>query len=85
MAEYMDISRIDDWNDLSIIDDNGWATYVYDVGELPRANVIEREKINKAIEGAYRIRTDVLLSNSCYEPNEVLDIVDQITKLFEEI
>ena len=40
MAEYMDIARIDDWNDLSIIDDNGNATYVYDVGELPKANVI---------------------------------------------
>jgi hypothetical protein len=46
---------------------------------------VEREKIDKAIEDAYRIRTDVLCSNSCYEPNDVLDIIDQITKLFEEI
>lgn len=55
------------------------------VMQIPIADVIEREKIDKAIEGAYRIRTDVLCANSCYEPNEVLDIVDQITKLFEEI
>lgn len=32
MKEYIDISRIDDWN------------------ELQRANVIEKEKIDKAIE-----------------------------------
>lgn len=50
MAEYMDIARIDDWNDLSIIDDEGYATYVYDVGELPTADVIERDKIDRAIE-----------------------------------
>jgi hypothetical protein len=52
---------------------------------VPTANVVEREKIDKAITDAYRIRTDVLCSNNCYEPNEVLDIVDQITKLFEVI
>lgn len=51
----------------------------------PIADVVERSKINKAIQDVYRIRTDVLCANSCYEPNEVLDIVDQITKLFEEI
>ena len=44
MAEYIDIARIDDWNNLSIIDDNGNARYVYDVGELPRADVIEIPK-----------------------------------------
>ena len=49
MKEYMDIMRIDDWNDLSILDDNGNARYVYDVGELPRADVVEKEKIAKAI------------------------------------
>ena len=43
-AGYMDISRIDDWDNLSIIDDDGNATYVYDVGELPRSDVVEREK-----------------------------------------
>ena len=52
MAEYMDIARIDDWNDLSIIDDDGYAIQVYDVGELPKADVIEREKIDKAIKSA---------------------------------
>jgi hypothetical protein len=50
MTEYMDIARIDDWNDLSIIDDDGCVKYVYDVGELPRADVVGREKIDKAIE-----------------------------------
>lgn len=41
MAEYIDIARIDDWNDLSIIDDNGCAIYVDNISELPTANVIE--------------------------------------------
>lgn len=50
MAEYMDIARIDDWDNLSIIDDDGYAINVYDVGELPRADVVERAKIDKAIE-----------------------------------
>lgn len=50
MAEYIDIARIDDWNDLSIIDDNGCAIYVDNISELTKADVIEREKIDKAIE-----------------------------------
>lgn len=50
------------------------------------ADVVEREKIDKAIEESYKIREEVLYNdNGCYEPNDVLDIIDQITKLFEEI
>lgn len=52
MAEYMDIMRIDDWNDLSILDDNGNARYVYDVGELPRADVVERSRYEQLDEEA---------------------------------
>jgi len=44
MAEYMDISRIDDWDNLSIIDDDGNAKYVYDVGELPKTDVVDRSE-----------------------------------------
>lgn len=50
MKEYIDISKINDWNELEIIGDDGEAYCVYDVSELPRANVIEKEKIDKAIE-----------------------------------
>ena len=66
MAEYMDIARIDDWNDLSIIDDDGNATYVYDVSELPRADVVEREKIDKAIEEMEKFKEDVASTNDLY-------------------
>lgn len=51
----------------------------------PTADVVEQEKIDKAIDEAYKIRNEVLYANGCYEPNDVLDIIDQITKLFEEI
>jgi hypothetical protein len=50
MAEYMDISRIDDWDNLSIIDDDGWAKYVYDVGELPIADVVERSEYDNMVK-----------------------------------
>lgn len=50
MKEYIDISRIDDWNELHIIGEDGEAYCVYYIGELQRANVIEKEKIDKAIE-----------------------------------
>ena len=55
------------------------------IKELPTADVVERSKIDKALDEAYKIRNEVLYANSCYEPNDVLDIIDQITKLFEEI
>lgn len=50
MKEYIDISNINDWNELEIIGDDGEAYCVYDASELPRAYVIEKEKIDKAIE-----------------------------------
>jgi hypothetical protein len=50
-----------------------------------KADVVEQEKIDKAIDEVYKIRKDVLYANGCYEPDDVLDIIDQITKLFEEI
>jgi hypothetical protein len=50
-----------------------------------KADVVEQEKIDKAIDEVYKIRKDVLYANGCYEPDDVLDIMDQITKLFEEI
>jgi hypothetical protein len=50
-----------------------------------RWGLVEQKKIDKAIDEVYKIRKDVLYANGCYEPNDVLDIIDQITKLFEEI
>jgi len=55
------------------------------VKDFDKADVVEREKIDKAIDEVYKIRKDVLYANGCYEPDDVLDIIDQITKLFEEI
>ena len=52
---------------------------------MPTANVVEKKKINKALDRAYEMRNKVLSANNCYEPNDVLDIIDQITKLFEEM
>lgn len=69
MAEYIDIARIDDWNDLSIIDDDGYAINVYDVGELPRADVVEREKIDKAISEIMDIDWHKIIWN--YEDVEI--------------
>lgn len=55
------------------------------IKSLPIADVVEKEKINKALDRAYEMRNKVLSANNCYEPNDVLDIIDQITKLFEEM
>lgn len=41
--------------------------------------------VNAQIEGLYKIRNEVLYANGCYEPDDALDIIDQITNLFEEI
>lgn len=51
----------------------------------PNADVIEQKKIDNAIDEVYKIRNEVLYANGCYEPDDVLDIIDQITELFEEI
>lgn len=51
MKEYIDISKIKDWEKLEIIGDDGEAYCVYDISELPRANVIEKEKIKR-----YKVR-----------------------------
>lgn len=51
----------------------------------PNADVIEQKKIDNAIDEVYKIRNEVLYDNGCYEPDDVLDIIDQITNLFEEI
>ena len=51
----------------------------------PTADVVEQKKIDNAIDEVYKIRNEVLFANGCYEPDDVIDIIDQITKLFEEI
>lgn len=55
------------------------------VMQIPIADVVERKEINKALNEAYKIRNEVLYDNGSYEPNDVLDIIDQITKSFEEL
>lgn len=52
---------------------------------IPTADVVEQEKIDEALDETYKIRNEILQANGCYEPNDVIDIIDQITKLFEEI
>lgn len=80
MAEYIDITRIDDWNDLSIIDDNGCAIYVDNISELPKADVVEREAINKAIENA----KDSISACSRLGLSERAFGMREILKIFEE-
>ena len=64
------------------------AAYVYDVGELPRANVIEREKINKAIKIAKdSISTcfELGLDERAFGMREILNIFEEnIGKLESE-
>jgi len=52
---------------------------------IPTADVVEQEKIDEALDETYKIRNEILQANGCYEPNDVIDIIDQITKLFEEL
>lgn len=52
---------------------------------VPTTDVVEQEKIDEALNKAYEMRNKVLYANDCYEPNDVLNIIDQITKLFEEL
>ena len=57
-----------------------------DIKDEPSADVVEREKIDKAMEETYKIRKEVLHNdNDCYELNDVLDIIDEISSLFEKI
>lgn len=53
--------------------------------DAPTADVIERSKINDALEQTYKVREGVLHSNEMYEPNDVLAIIDEISAYFEEI
>ena len=64
------------------------AAYVYDVGELPRANVIEREKINKAIKIAKDSISECFelgLDERAFGMREILNIFEEnIVKLESE-
>jgi hypothetical protein len=82
MAEYMDISRIDDWDNLSIIDDDGWAKYVYDVGELPRADVVERSEYDKVYEDSKAFCKAYLKEHKKYEQLRIN--IDKAYKEMEE-
>jgi len=80
MAEYIDREKL--------INDSiakGFCDWYDEIKYAQKADVVEQEKIDKAIDEAYKMRNEVLYANSCYEPDDVLDIIDQITKLFEEI
>ena len=79
MAEYID-------KDIAIqICMNSWGTddASQDIKDEPPADVIEREKIDEALEITYKVRERVLHSNRTYEANDVLDIIDEISACFE--
>lgn len=80
MAEYMDIARIDDWNDFSIIDDNGYATFVNDVDELPRADVVERAEYDKMVK-SFQDRNENLKQNLINTRDSYLKLEKEITEL----
>lgn len=82
MAEYIDRKKI---NLYGFFDAGDYSQAMRCINNMPTANVVEKEKINKALDRAYEMRNKVLSANNCYEPNDVLDIIDQITKLFEEM
>ena len=42
-----------------------------------------RSKIDKALEQTYKVRKEVLHSNEIYEPNNVIEIIDEISADFE--
>jgi hypothetical protein len=55
------------------------------INRVPTADVVERSKIDEAIEETYKVREEVVHSNTTYEPNDVLEIIDEITAYFEEL
>lgn len=50
-----------------------------------RGKQITQEKIDDALNEVYKMRNEILQANGCYEPNDVLDIIDEISSLFEKI
>ncbi len=56
-----------------------------DISNIPVADVVEREKINAALDEARRIRITVLGNNGRYESDEVLSLVEDLIGLFEEL
>ncbi len=46
---------------------------------------IVQEKIDDALNEIYKMRNEILQANGCYVPNDVLDIIDEISSLFEKI
>ena len=49
-----------------------------------KIQAISLDKIKKDLEQTYEIRKEVLHSNKTYEPNDVLEIIDEITAYFEK-
>ena len=82
MAEYIDRKEI---NLYGFFDAGDYSQAMRCINNMPTADVVEQEKIDNALDEAYKMRNEVLYANGCYEPNDVLDIIDQITKLFEEM
>ena len=84
MKEYIDISKIKDWEKLEIIGDDGEAYGVYDISELPRANVIEKEKIKR-----YKVRqiveTEYLNTESTDEKSPQMYINFALSRKLSEI
>ncbi len=86
MAEYIDKNMINErmleYAVISGLNHHKMSAFILNI---PTADVIERYKIDKAIEQTYKVREEVLHSNTTYEPNDVLEIIDKITAYFEEL
>lgn len=50
-----------------------------------RGKQITQEKIDDALNEVYKMRNEILQADVCYERNDVLDIIDEISSLFEKI
>lgn len=90
MTEYIDRRKLIEnlapiLYEKGVVVNNTVSRIIYGIQCEDTADVVEREKINKAINEAYKIRDEVLHDNDYYESNDVLDIIDEITKLFEEL
>ena len=92
MAEYIDKNDVDfycsyqgDCMGSSSDCEKCWDYVVarQDFMRVPTSDVVEREKIDEALEITYKVREMVLHSNRTYEVNDVLDIIDEISACFE--
>ena len=84
MAEYIKREELNFLNDFRI--DSGKYVglrldEVFD--ELATEDVVERSKIDKAIEQIHNERNMILRTTADFTPNEVLDVIDYILSIID--